>query len=102
MEEDMEHLMIMAIVPLGYSDKVIEAANNAGANGATTLRARGADKAGKEGLFSFKIEPEEEIILIVVSKDIINQVCEAVGKEFKNSERGGSLYLLPVQSVEDL
>ncbi len=96
----MEQLMIMATVPLGYSDKVIKAANKAGARGATILRARGTEKPTKEGLFSFKIEPEEEIVLIVTNKDLVDVICDAVHQEFvTNCKRGGSIFILPV--VED-
>ena len=97
----MNYYMMMVIVPLGHSDKVITAANEAGATGATILRARGADNSAKEGLFSFKVEPEEEIVLITATKEVTDAVCIKIHDEFeKNSKRSGSVYVLPVQRVE--
>lgn len=96
----MNYYMNIVIVPLGYADKVIMTANEVGATGATILRARGADH--KEGLFSISIEPEEEIVLIIATKEVTSAICNRIHEEFeKNSKRGGSIYILPVQGVED-
>lgn len=98
----MNYYMNMVIVPLGYADKVIMAANEVGATGATVLRARGADHLAKEGLFSIKIEPEEEIVLVIATKEVTSAICNRIHEEFeKNSKRGGSIYVLPVQGVAD-
>ncbi len=98
----MNYFMNMVIVPLGYADKVIMAANKVGATGATILRARGVDHSAKEGLFSIKIEPEEEIVLITATKEVTSAIWDEIHEEFeKNSKRGGSIYILPIQSVED-
>ncbi|MGB4589040.1 MAG: hypothetical protein WBI17_07380 [Clostridiaceae bacterium] len=93
----MNNFMMIAIVPLGYADKVINAANEAGATGATTLRARGAHNSANEGLFSFKIEPEEEIILIIATKEVASLVSAKIHEEFDhNCARSGSVYILPI------
>ena len=98
----MNYFMNLVIVPLGYADKAITAANEVGATGATILRARGADHSAKEGLFSIKIEPEEEIVLIIATKEVTGAICNKIHAEFeKNSKRGGSIYVLPVQDLED-
>lgn len=94
----MNEFLMIIIVPFGYADKVINAANEAGANGATIMRARGADSS-KHGLF-FKVEPEEELILIAASKDITEKVCARIHEEFdENGKRSGSIYVLPVSKV---
>ncbi|NLW47262.1 MAG: hypothetical protein GXY86_07995 [Firmicutes bacterium] len=98
----MNYFMNIVVVPLGYADKVITAANEVGATGATILRARGADHSAKEGLFSIKIEPEEEIVLIIATKEVTDTICNKIHEEFeKNSKRGGSIYILPVQDLEE-
>ena len=92
----MINFMMIAIVPLGYANKVIRAANETGASGATILHARGADSSKNEGLFSFKIEPEEEIIMITATKEVANEVCTKIHEEFeKDSMRSGFVYILP-------
>ena len=93
----MDYYVIIAIVPMGYSDKVIKSANKEGATGATVLHARGAENLLKEGLFSFKIEPEEEIVLIMVTKEISDAVCNRINEEFRtNCKRSGAIYILPI------
>lgn len=96
----MNYFMIIAIVPSGYSNKVIKSANEVGATGGTIIRARGIDKPAKESLFSFRIEPEEEIVLITATEEITDAICNKIHSEFKiDGKRGGSLYILPVQSI---
>jgi len=96
----MTNFMMIAVVPLGHADRVIKAANEVGAPGATILRARGADHSANEGLFSFKIEPEEEIILIAAAQEAINNICNKIHDEFeKDSSRSGSIYILPIQKA---
>lgn len=95
----MNNYMMIATVPMGYADKLIKAAKEAGAPGATTLRARGADHSAGEGLFSLRIEQEEEMVLIVAEEDITNAICAKIHDEFdKNSKRSGSIYILPVEA----
>lgn len=98
----MNYFMNMVVVPLGYADKVITVANEVGATGATVIHARGADNLAKEGLFSIKIEPEEEIVLIITTKEVSNAICNKIHEEFdKKCKRGGSVYILPVQDLEE-
>jgi len=98
-----ESYMFIAIVPLGCSEKVIEAANEAGATGATVMRGRGIAKPAKEGFFSFHVEPEEDIVIIIASKEVIEKMSHRLYNEFKtNIKRGGSIYIMPVQSYDNL
>ncbi len=92
----MNNYMMIVIVPLGVADKVIKAANDAGALGATILRARGANASACDRLFSLKIEPEEEVILIVASQEVINEACAKINE--KKCMKSGSVYVLPLQS----
>ena len=98
----MNIFMIIVIVPFGYAEKVINSANEAGATGATIFRARGLGQAAKEGLFSFKVEPEEDVVMIKANQEVTEAICSRIHNEFlKNSKRSGSVYVLPVQCVED-
>ena len=99
----MNNILMLVIVPLGNDDKVIKAAKEAGATEATIMRARGADSSASEGLFSIKIEPEEEIILIAATKEVTDSVCSRIHDEFeKGGLRSGSIYVLPLQQEEDI
>ncbi len=87
--------LIMAKVPLGYSEIVIKGANDAGATGGTLLKARGERTPAKGGLFNIKIEPEEEIVFIMAEQEIAEKICSAIHKEFY-TKRKGSLCILPI------
>ncbi len=94
----MEKFLCMIIVPMGYGDKVVKAAHDAGANSSTVLRARGANSE-KEGLFSIKIEPKEEIVMITADKEAAKAVCTKINEEFEqHKDYSGTIYLLPIQS----
>lgn len=91
--------MMMVIIPLGYAEKVVESAKKMGATGSTTLHARGAEMRCRQGLFN--IEPEEEIVLIVASKEVVDLVSNQIKEEFKTDcERGGTVYVLPIERIE--
>lgn len=79
--------LIVVIINKGYSDLAIEAARKAGARGGTILNARGTGNKNMEELFGVAIQPEKEIILIVVDKsikeDCLNSIYEACGLDTK-------------------
>lgn len=96
----MNSIMNMVFVPLGYGEKVVKAAKDIGATGATILHARGANPNAKEGLFSFHVEPEEEIVLIIATKAVSKALCARIQAAFeRDNERNGSVYLLPIELV---
>lgn len=98
----MDNYMMIVVVPSGYGDKVLETAHKAGAKGGTVIQARGAEAVEKESIFSIRIEPQEEVILIMGSKLITEVVSNKLNEEFKkNCKRGGAVYILPVHRIED-
>ncbi len=95
----MNSCLIMVIAPFGLADKIIESAAQAGATGATTIHARGAETPAKEGFLSLVIEPEEEIVLIVATKESTEDICGSISKGLKSSGRNASVYVLPVNRL---
>lgn len=73
--------VIICIVQRGRAEKVVEAALNAGAQGATYFYGRGTGVRQRLGVLAKLIVPEKEIILIVVKDNqtdaIFNAVVEA-------------------------
>ncbi len=104
-EEEKEHpagskgytgsYLIMAKVMYGSSGRIIKAANAAGATGATILKARGEKLHGKGGLFDFKIEPEEELVLIIAGEAKAEAIGRAIYDELKTIKSGGTLCAMP-------
>jgi nitrogen regulatory protein PII len=88
--------MIMARVMYGFSGRIIKAANTAGATGATILKARGEKIHGKGGIFDFKIEPEEELVLIIAAEEIAEVIGRSIYHELKIIDHGGMLCAMPI------
>ena len=66
------HEAIFCIVNDGYSEAVMESAKKLGATGGTVIKARGTASKEAETFFHITIEPEKEIALLVVNKQITN------------------------------
>lgn len=72
--------MIVTIVEKGYASDVIDAAHKGGAEGATVLNGRGSGVHEKAKFFGVTIEPEKEVVLVMVPSDIRNQVLKSIAK----------------------
>ena len=95
--EEHKHELIVCIVNAGFSQNVMEAARGAGAQGGTILRARGSANPEAEEFFSINVQPDKEVLLILVPKAIKDDVLKAV---YKNcglaDEAKGIAFSLPV------
>jgi len=78
----MENDLIITIVNRGFEDLVMEAAKSKGAFGGTILNARGTAN-DTERFFNISIQPEKEIVLIVVEREkrheIMQEICVRAG-----------------------
>ena len=89
--------LIVCIINNGFSDLVMEAAKKSGAKGGTTFHARGTGNLDIEKFFGITISPEKEVILIVVEKDIKDDVVSAIYKDAGLNTKGqGIVFTLPV------
>lgn len=95
----MNEFMMLIMVPYGYAKKVVKSANIAGADGATIIRARGADRLFDISFLGFKIEPEGELVLIMASKDILDLVCSRIKQDLGNC-LDCSAYILPSLCID--
>jgi Nitrogen regulatory protein PII len=82
---------IMVTVDKGKAESVMDAAVAAGARGGTIINARGSGINQTSMLFSMEIEPEKEIILILVKDDIAEKVIEEISKEMNIEEPGNGV-----------
>ncbi|MCV6608255.1 MAG: P-II family nitrogen regulator [Campylobacterales bacterium] len=69
---------IICIVQKGNADKVVKAAFEAGAHGATINYAQGSGVREKLGALSVAVEAEKEIITMIVSSEQLNRVFDAM------------------------
>ena len=97
------HEVIFCIVNSGHSDEVMEAAREFGARGGTVIRARGTANAEAEKLFNIVVQPEKEIVMILVDKSIKNDILHGLYKRVGLSTPSqGIAFAMPVTSVVGL
>ena len=75
-----KHEVIFCIVNSGFADEVMTAAREFGASGGTVLRARGTANPNAEKLFNIAIQPEKEIVMILVNSGCTSTVRPTNGK----------------------
>ena len=94
------HQAIICIVNSGYSEAVMDAAKKLGARGGTVINARGTTSKEAETFFHITIQPEKEIVMILVPKKIKDDVLHALYKEVGLDTPGqGIAFSVPVDSV---
>lgn len=92
--------LIVTIVNKGFSDYVIDAAKSAGASGATIISGRGMGIHEQDSFLGVKIQPEKELVLILVFKEDRNKIMKEIVKQASlNQEGKGLCFSLPVNDV---
>ena len=95
--EEHKHELIVCIVNAGFSQNVMEAARGAGAKGGTILRARGSANPEAEEFFSINIQPDKEVLMILIPKAIKDDVLKAIYKDCGLADEAkGIAFSLPV------
>ena len=98
-----EHEVIFCVVNAGFSEAVMDAAKEFGARGGTVIRARGTANSESEKLFGITIEPEKEIVMILVTSDIKDNILHALYREVGLKTPGqGIAFSMPVDNVVGL
>lgn len=95
--ENTRFSLIVTIVNRGYADQVVEAAREAGARGGTILYARGTGIHETEKFMNITIQPEKEMVLTLVRKEVVKEITKAIlaSAGLKTKGRGIS-FTLPV------
>lgn len=96
----MKHEMILCIVNTGFSDIVMDAAKEVGARGGTVLHARGTANKEAEEFFHITIQPDKEIVMILVPSDIKDAVLHSIYQKAGLKTAGqGIAFSMPVSHV---
>ena len=77
---DIKYELVLCIVNTGFSDIVMDAARDVGARGGTIIHARGTANKVAEQVFNITIQPDKEIVMILVPADIKDAVLHAIYK----------------------
>lgn len=97
------HELILCVVNAGFSETVMEAATDAGARGGTILNGRGTANKQAESFFHIAIQPEKEVVMILVDKKIKDAVLHALYQKAGLDTMGqGIAFTLPVDDVVGL
>ena len=97
MSEAIKNDLVVCIVNAGFSEDVMTAARAAGAKGGTIIRGRGTANPEAEEFFNISIQPDKEMILILVSSDIKDEVMKSIYRnEGLASEAAAFVFSLPV------
>lgn len=98
-----DYEVIFAIVNEGYADDVMDVARDHGARGGTIINGRGVARADAAAFFGITVHTEKEIVMIVVSKDIKDDVLNAIYKEMGMAKKAqGIAFSLPVTDTAGL
>ena len=95
-----EHEMIVCIVNAGFSEAVMDAAKEFGARGGTVISARGTAAKEAESIFKITIQPEKEMVIILVPTEIRDDILHALYRSVGLKTPGqGIAFSLPVDSA---
>ncbi len=94
---------VFCIVNSGFSELVMDAAKEVGARGGTVLHARGTANKQAEQFFHITIQPDKEIVMILVPSEIKDDVLHSIYRQAGlKSEGQGIAFSLPVDDVVGL
>ena len=98
-----KHEVIFCIVNTGFSDEVMDAAKEFGARGGTVIHARGTANTEAEKLFRITVQPEKEIVMILVPREIKDNILHALYKAVGlNTPGQGIAFTMPVSAAVGL
>ncbi len=83
--------VIITIVDKHYSEQVVQASKEAGAQGGTILHGRGTGAHETKKLLGIPIEPEKEIVLTVVPQRISDDVFTAIVRKAELDKPGSGI-----------
>ncbi len=99
----MNYEVIFCIINAGYSELVMDAAKEVGARGGTVMHAKGTANKEAEQFFNISIQPDKEVVMILVPTEIKDDVLHAIYKNAGlKSEGSGIAFSMPANKVVGL
>lgn len=97
---ELQYDLIVTIVNKGDSEKVVDASRKKGAEGGTIINGRGTGVHEKAKLFNILIEPEKEVVLTLVTKDLTKDVLSAIENDASLEKAGkGIAFVMDVDQT---
>ncbi len=95
-----KHEAVFCIVNAGSSEMVMDVAREVGVTGGTVIHARGTSNRDADKMFGITIQPEKDIVMIVVETPLKDNLLHALYKNVGlKSECQGIAFSLPVEDV---
>ena len=92
--------MLFLVMERGKAEKAMEILRNNGSQGGTVINARGTAGKEAEKLFNISIQPEKELVIILVEHSIRDKVLHALYKGIGlGTAAQGIAFALPVDAV---
>ena len=95
---------IIASVKPNYTDKVVDAAKDAGPTGATIIPGRGTGIHEAKTFFGLTLEPQTDIIMLLIEEHMIEKILGAIVQagEFDKPGTGMAFVLLMSGGLKSL
>lgn len=91
---------VLCIINSGFSELAMDAAKQYGAKGGTVIHGRGTVSKEAEKIFNITIQPEKEIVMILIPSSIKDEILQglysAVGT---NTPAQGIAFAIPVEAA---
>ncbi len=88
---DMEYEVVFVVVDNHRGDEVVSIANRYGAKGATIIHGRGSGVHEKGSIFNITIEPEKEIVMMLIKANKHQEVVDGLSKELDIKSPGNGI-----------
>lgn len=96
----MRFKIILASVKTDITDKIVDAAKEAGATGATIIPARGTGIREAKTFFGLSLEAQTDIIMFLLEERLIDKILETIGRVGQFNKPGtGIAFVVPVDQV---
>lgn len=98
----MENKMVLLtiIINSGYSEQVMEVAKQNGARGGTIFNAVGTAGVNAEKLYGITINPEKEVLFILITSETASTLLEAIYDNFGPSTVAqGIAFTMPIDET---
>lgn len=98
-----DYEMIICLVNAGFSDAVMNAARKEGVSGGTVIHARGTANKEAEETFKITIQPDKDMVMMIVPAKIKDNVLHVLYQEVGlESDGQGIAFSMPVSKVVGL
>lgn len=96
----MRFKIILASVKTDLTDKIVDAAKEQGATGATIIPARGTGIREAKTFFGLSLEAQTDIIMFLLEKNLVDTILKTIGEAGRFDKPGtGIAFVLPVDQV---